>query len=204
MKKIIKSIPLLCGVLLLSSCKDENGNFNPFAGFKLPEGGEIVGKLIPNITSFLVQLVAFILMVLVVCKFAYKPVAKYIKTRQDYLESQMKSAKEKEAKASENLLESEKAIKESRVEASNIIEKAKVDALKAREYIITKVDDEVALKRKQAEEDILRERKQAEEDIKEDIIDVALTASSALLKREVSDDDNKKFLDEFITSLDKE
>ena len=198
MKKIIKSISLLSAIILLTGCEES------YAGFTLPNGQDIINKLIPNIPAFLVQLTAFILMAVVVIKFAYKPVAKFIKARQDFVSEQLKSAKEKEAIAEDNLQKSNEAIKNSRVEASAIIEKAKADALKTREEIITKIDDEVALRRKQAEEDILRERKQAEEEIKEDIIDVALVASSAHLKREVSDDDNKKFLDEFITSLDKE
>ena len=99
-------------------------------------------------------------MAVVVIKFAYKPVAKFIKARQDFVSEQLKSAKEKEAIAEDNLQKSKEAIKNSRVEASAIIEKAKADALKTREEIITKIDDEVALRRKQAEEDILRERKQ--------------------------------------------
>ena len=198
MKKIIKSISLLGAIILLTGCEES------YAGFTLPNGQDIINKLIPNIPAFLVQLTAFILMAVVVIKFAYKPVAKFIKARQDFVSEQLKSAKEKEAIAEDNLQKSKEAIKNSRVEAAAIIEKAKADALKTREEIITKIDDEVALRRKQAEEDILRDRKQAEEEIKEDIIDVALVASSALLKREVSDDDNKKFLDEFITSLDKE
>lgn len=198
MKKIIKSISLLCAIVFLTSCEEN------YAGFTLPSGEDIINKLIPNIPSFLVQFTAFVLIAVVVIKFAYKPVAKYIKARQDFVESQLKSAKEKETFAQENFQKSEESIRKSRVEASAIVDKAKTDAIKAKEEIIAKLDEEIAAKRKQAEEDIIRERKQAEEDIKEDIIDVALVASSALLKREVSDDDNKKFLDEFITSLDKE
>ena len=204
MKKVIKSSLLLSSVLALCSCKDAEGNLLPIGGFSIPSGEEIVKKLIPSGLSFAVQLTAFIIIALAVIVFAYKPVAKYMKTRQDFIEGKMKSAKENEKIAEENRLLSEQNIKESRKEASEIIEKAKLDAIKAKEDIIAKTDEEIAAKRKQAEEDILRERKQAEVEIRDDIIDVALVATSTLLKREVSDDDNKKFLDDFITSLDKE
>lgn len=207
MKKIIKSSLFLSVILALVGCDEiGEGSFPIFGenGFNIPSEEEIIAKLIPSGLSFIVQLTAFIIIALAVIIFAYKPVAKYMKTRQDFVEGKMKTAKENERVSEENRLLSEQNIKESRKEASEIIEKAKIDALKAKEDIITKLDEEIAAKRKQAEEDILRERKQAEVEIRDDIIDVALVATSTLLKREVSDDDNKKFLDDFITSLDKE
>ena len=66
MKKIIKSISLLSAIILLTGCEES------YAGFTLPNGQDIINKLIPNIPAFLVQLTAFILMAVVVIKFAPK------------------------------------------------------------------------------------------------------------------------------------
>ncbi len=205
-KKFIKSFFLLSELLMLASCsfKDENGNLLSIGGFTIPSGEEIAEKLIPNGIAFGVQLTACLIIALIVIVFAYKPVAKYIKTRQDYIENKMKNAKDNEKISEANRLISEKNITDSKKQASKIIENAKIAANKEKEEIISKIDEEIASKKMQAEEDILRERKNAEEEIKENIIDVALVATSKLLEKEVDNVDNKKFLDDFISSLDKE
>lgn len=205
-KKFIKSFFLLSELLMLASCsfKDADGNLISIGGFTIPSGSEIAEKLIPNGIAFGVQLTACIIIALIVIFLAYKPVAKYIKTRQDFIENKMKNAKDNEQLAEANRLISEKNITDSKKQASEIIENAKIAAFKEKEEIISKLDEEIASKKLQAEEDILRERKNAEEEIKENIIDVALVATSKLLEKEVDSVDNKKFLDDFVSSLDKE
>ena len=198
MKKIIKSITLFSMLFLLCGCAED------YAGITLPSGEDIIGKLIPNFWGFLIQLLAFVVMALIVIKFAYKPVSKFISKRQEYVANELLNAKNDRKEAETYLEESKNSIKESRMEANSIVEKAKTDALKVKEEILASAEEEIIARRKQAEEEILREKKQAEEDIRGDIIDVAFEATNALLQREVKDEDNKKFLDDFISSLDGE
>lgn len=170
----------------------------------LPNQEDILHKLIPNVWAFLVQLLAFIVMVIIVIKFAYKPVKNYLKKREDFVADQLKSAKEKESLAQEQLEKSEKEIRRSRLEASQMVEQAKQDAKKVQEKMIQETEEEIARRKKNAEEEMLLEKKQAQEEIRADIIDVAFEASEALLKREVEKKDNQKFLDEFLDKMDEE
>ena len=43
-----------------------------------PESSDFIDKVIPNFWAFLVQLIAFIFMILIVIKFAYKPVSNFL------------------------------------------------------------------------------------------------------------------------------
>ena len=56
-------------------------------GLGLPTGEDFVNKVFPNIPSFVVQLAAFIILSIIVIKFAYKPVSKFIKKRREDLKN---------------------------------------------------------------------------------------------------------------------
>ena len=51
-----------------------------------------INKLIPNWTSFVAQLGALIVMIIVVILIGYKPIKKMLKKRQDYVESSIRDA----------------------------------------------------------------------------------------------------------------
>ena len=111
-KFILSIFPVL---FLLTSCStDELGN---------SLSDSIEAKLIPNIWAFLVQLFAFIILIIVVTKFAYKPVRKYLDKRSELLNSEKKETESLNQKAKENILESEKKLAEVRDNASKIIDK---------------------------------------------------------------------------------
>ena len=54
-------------------------------GLGLPSGEDFVNKVFPNIWAFLVQLIAFIIMAVIVVKFAYKPVKNFLNKRREYI-----------------------------------------------------------------------------------------------------------------------
>ena len=70
----------------------------------------IIQKLIPNWTSFVVQLAAFLVLVAVVIYFAYKPVKKLIKSRQDYIEDNIKQSELAKSRANDNIIKSEETL----------------------------------------------------------------------------------------------
>ncbi len=172
-----------------------------FADNTIVDPNDIIHKLIPNFWGFLVQLLAFIILAILVIKFAYKPVNKYITARQNFMESELKSAKEKEEMASNNLQISKQELNATRANANNIIEKAKQDAMKEKESILASTNEEIAMKHKLLEEEIILEKKQAEEEIQKGIVDVALLASEKVLEREINDEDHRRLVNDFIKEL---
>ena len=67
-------------------------------------------KLIPNWLSFVVQLLSFLVLLLVVFFFAYKPVKKILKKRADYVENEIHEAKESNAQAQASVEEAKEFI----------------------------------------------------------------------------------------------
>ncbi len=192
MKKLKKGLVLVFSCLLLTSCQFD----------QISE--DITNTMKLNFWSFLVQTLAFLVMVFIVIKFAYKPVVKFIEKRRDYMANELTNAKNQNLKAQNNLNKSEEILNDSRAKANDIVEHAKTEAKREQELIKEKSEQELLARRKQFEEELSMERKQAQEDIKTDIIDVAFVASETLLKREVKSQDNENLLNDFISSIDED
>lgn len=172
----------------------------------LQEWGQAIGEtirnnLIPSWTSFLMQLVAFIILLLVVVFLAYKPVKKMLKARQDFIENEISDAKKSKSAAELNFAQSQEAILASKKEASQIIEEAKLTASKEQEAIIADTKKEVAKMKADAEKDIERSRQEALDDIHKEMVDIALLTTSEILKREVNEEDDSRLAKEFIDKL---
>ena len=188
-KKLVFFLPL---TLLLSACEINISS------------SDYTSKLIPNWVSFVTQLGALLVLILVVIYFAYKPVKKILKKRQDYIESTIKDAEESKAKWQENELKSETTVLESTKKAAEIVQEAKLNAEKERNNILDATAKDVEKMKKDAENDIKRMELEAQEEIKEEMVSIALEAAKELLAREVDSKDNSRLVKDFIDQVKKE
>lgn len=177
---------------------------NPIVFVDLSDGlDDILSKLIPNWTSFVVQLAAFLVLVAIVIYFGYKPVKKMIKKREDYIDENIKQSELAKSRANDNIIKSEETLTKSHKEANEIIEQAKLDAEKERARILEETSLLVSKMKSDAEADIIQSREDAKEEIRKEMVNLALDASSEILSRNVNTKDNEKLADDFIRSIDK-
>ena len=167
--------------------------------------GETIGtigqKLIPNLLSFVVQFLSFLVLLIVVFVFAYKPVKKILKKRADYVENEIKEAKENNLQAQKNVEEAKEMIAQSKVQASEIIKNAEKQGQEKYDALIMDAKAEVEEMKVGAQEDIERAKEEAIQDIRNEMVNVALSASEEILKREVDSEDNKRLAEDFINRL---
>ena len=173
-------------------------------GLSLPTGDDFVSKVFPNIWSFLAQLLAFIIMSIIVIKFAYKPVKKFLAQRREYVEEHLSKAEEATKKAEDNVKETEKNLALSNKQALQIIEEAKTEAEKQKQEILLQAKQEANNKIIQAQQDIEKEKQKAVQEVHDDVVNLALEASKTLLTREVNSSDNQKLLNDFVDELTEE
>ena len=170
-------------------------------GLGLPSGEDFVNKIFPNIWAFLVQFIAFIIMVIIVLKFAYKPVHKFIEERRNYVSTNLKEAKEKNDLASISVQKAKSNLAESQKQAIVIIQDAQKEANKQKEMMIEEAKMEIASKKLQAKEDIKKVQEKAIKEIHDDVVSLAFEATKSILDREVNQNDNKKMVDDFVKDL---
>ena len=182
----------LLSLLTLSSCAT--------VGEELAK--EIPEKLIPNLGSFLTQLAALVVLIILIIILGYKPIKKMLKQRQDYIESNILEAGEKNKEAELNLNQSKEKILASEKKAEEIISEAKSKANEERNLIIIETQKEVDNMKEVAKRQIKENEEEVRENIRQEMINVALDASSELLKRNITDKDNERFVKDFIEGID--
>lgn len=162
----------------------------------------IGNKILPNIWVFLVQFISLLVMVLFIIFFAYKPIKKYMNKRKEELDNEIKIAKLSQEEADANILKSKKVIEESKNKAKDIIQFAEIEANARKKDIINSANKEASDLIKDSKKRMENDRIETENDIKNEIINVAIRASSKILEREVNDSDNRKIVDDFLKELD--
>ena len=158
-------------------------------------------KLIPSWVSFVVQFLSFLILLLVVFFVAYKPVKRLLKKRSDHIEDEINQAEEKNILAAKSVNEAKELISSSKVQASEIIKNAETQGQEKYDAMILEAKQEIAEMKKAAEEDIERAKEDAIEDIRSEMVNVALSASKEILKREGDSKDNVKLAEDFIKQL---
>ncbi len=94
---------------------------------------DIAGKLFPNLTTLIVQLLSTGVLLLIFKKFLWKNVMEYFAKRADYIESTINEAKEMNEKASVNLETAEKEAREAASKYREILDQAKDDGQKVKQ-----------------------------------------------------------------------
>lgn len=163
---------------------------------------DIGHKLIPNWVSFVVQLAALIVLLVVGFLVAYKPVKKLLKKRADYVEENIRQSEIAKAEAEKNASKAQEMVLSSKKEAAEIVAEAKANA----ETLKKEKEEEAVLEinkmKALAEEDIERSKEEAKEEIRREIVSVALSASEEVLKREINEKDNSRIVEDFIKEID--
>lgn len=162
---------------------------------------DVAGKLFPNITTLIVQLISTGVMLFFFKKFLWIPMQNYFGKRADFIESQISEAKEMNEKAKENMIESEEQARESAREYRDIVERAKSDALKVRDDIVDQAKKEAASKLEQAEKQIEAEKQQAKEDMKQEIVSVAIEAATKIIEKDMNNQENQQMVEDFVDKV---
>lgn len=163
--------------------------------------GLIANKLVPNLLSFVVQFLSFLVLLLTVFFLAYKPVKKILKKRADYVENEIKEAHDNNLAAQKSVDEAKALVASSKMEASEIIKAAEIKGQEKYDAMVIMAKSEVEEIKNDAQKDIERAKQEAINDIKNEMVNVALSASEEILKREVDDKDNKRLAEDFISRL---
>ena len=122
-------------------------------------------KLVPNLLSFVVQFLSFIILLLVVFFLAYKPVKRLLNKRADYIEEEVRQAKENNDLAAASVDEAKELVNASKIKASEIVKNAEAQGQEKFDAMILEAKAEVAQMKKDAEEDIARAKEDAIQDI---------------------------------------
>ena len=128
-------------------------------------------------------------------------IRKILKKRADYVENEINQAKENNLVAQKSIEEAKEMVASSKVQASEIIQNAEKQGQEKYDALLLQAKSDVEEMKKDAQEDIKRAKEEAIQDIHNEMVNVALSASKEILKREVDSKDNKRLAEDFINRL---
>ena len=164
------------------------------------EGEKKVDLLSPNTGVMFWTLVIFVVLLIVLSRYAFKPLTAAVEARETMLEELIQSAKADRDEAARLLAEQQKALDASRADAQRVVAESRITAEKLRAEMIeqTKQQQRELLDRARGEID--NERKRAITDLRREAVDLALAGASKLVERNLDDQTNRSLVESFLAS----
>jgi len=137
---------------------------------------------------------AFILLLIVLGKFAWKPVLGGLTAREQHIQKQIESAENARQRA-------EKMLEDAKQQGVVVMQQAIEQADKYKQLLAEKTRQEIfALKRK-AQDDVERSYAVASEQLWKQAADIAISVGGKVLERNITAQDNQRLIEEAVAGL---
>lgn len=156
----------------------------------------------PALGNTLVTLVSFIILMLIIRKYAWKPMMQVLIQREtDIRDSLQKAADELEESKQMNR-EAQETLRQARSDATQIVLQAKKQSLQIQDTMLKEAKEEVQQMREAAQKDIEQERRRMLNEIKGELTDISIEIAEKILRREIKSEDYHRLIDDFIQEMD--
>ena len=142
-------------------------------------------------------LIAFLLLLAILSKVAWRPLVNQLQVRQDYIKQQIETA-ENTKRHADNLLDQYKQ------QGVEIVNKLTAQAQLLEKEMIDKTGQEIAQMKRQAQADVEYARVAASQQMWQEAGGMLLSLSSKIVGRTITHEDNQRFLCEAIKKLEQE
>lgn len=160
-----------------------------------------VVRALPELSSMILAWVALLLLYLILRKFLYAPVSKFLSERKEKIQSDIDGAKVLKEEANALKDDYESRISLAKKESQEIIEGARKRGEELKEDIIAEARREAESIVSRARKEITREREMAFQDIKSQAGEIALLIASKVMEEEMGNDKQRKLVDKFIDEV---
>jgi F-type H+-transporting ATPase subunit b len=155
-----------------------------------------------NVGNALWTVVIFVLVVLVLGKFAWGPILDQLKTREKFIHDALSSAQQQREAAEATLKEYGEKLRAARAEADSIIAQSRGDAERLREEMRQKAKGEADTIVQNAERQIRLETGRALQQIRHEAADLSVMIASKLIQRNLSKEDNEKLIEDALRQVE--
>ena len=114
-------------------------------------------------------LVAFVVLLVLLAKFAFKPIAQALDRRGETIKKSIEEAEKQRAEAKKLMDDYQKQLAEARNEASKIIEEARQLGEKVRKEVVDKANAEASAVVQRAQEEIQRQKEKGMQEMKDTV-----------------------------------
>ena len=152
--------------------------------------------------TLVLQILNFIVLVLILAKYAYKPLLETMEERKRRIENDLVNAEQARAEATSMKAEYAAQLQEARKEAQAIIETAKQQAEAESQAQIKELRAQLVKEKELARQEIEREREKAMQQIRAEVVNLSVEVAAKLIGKEFSSTDNVALVEDTIAKLD--
>ena len=186
MKKLLIVACLALTALPIHAAEDAQA-LSPFAG---------------NLGNAIWTLVIFVIVVVVLGKFAWGPVLGLLREREEFIHRALSEAKRDRDEAEARLKDYAAKLQSAHAEAGAIVEDARKDAERLREEIRQRAKSEADKLLTNAERQIELQTGRALEQIRREAVDLSVMIASKIIQRSLSKEDNERLIDEALKQVE--
>lgn len=152
---------------------------------------DLFGTLGIDWTALLLQTISFIILVIILAKWVYPPIAAMLDRHDKKIEDAMKAADEAKQHAEESEARTAEILDKSRTEAAEIVEAAKKESAE----IVAKAEEDATARAKaivaNARADLERDVEQAREDLRGEVVGLVALATEKVIDAKIDKQDEK-------------
>ena len=145
---------------------------------------------------FVWTILTFLLLLTVLAKFAWKPLLKMLKDREELIRSSLEDAEKAKKKLERLNAEGEAIINQARSEAQSILSEGKTAAAKLKDETLDVAKEQAKKIASEAEKQINIEKEKAIAEIKSEVVNLSMSIAEKLINKNISPEDNKALIDE--------
>ncbi|WP_373232183.1 F0F1 ATP synthase subunit B [Cohnella sp.] len=152
-------------------------------------------------SNFVVQLIAFVILFLLLQRYAFKPLFGIMEKRREQVQEQMSSA-ESNRKQAELLLEEQKqALQQARKEAHDVIEQAKKTGVKQADAVVEAAKAEADRLKAEALKDIETEKNNAVAALKAEVSGLSVLIASKIIEKQVDEQSQAGLVNQYLDKV---
>jgi F-type H+-transporting ATPase subunit b len=160
-----------------------------------------VELIIPNTTEMWVNIVAFLILFVVLAKFAFPPITKMLDERADKIRESLEKAEDTRVEAERLLEEYKVQMAEARAEATQVIEQGRKVAESMKAEILAKAKEEAEAEKVKAIEAIKAEKNAAMAEIKGEVADLSVAVAGKIIGSSLTKADHAALIDKYLAEV---
>ena len=157
--------------------------------------------ILPSVPELVWGSLAFLIVFLLMWKFAFPSVKKAMDARTDRIRDSLSTAEQAKTDAQNVLEEYQRQLADARNESNRIIEEARQTAEALRRDLTARAEADAAEIRNRATADIEAAKDRAMEELRSQLTQLTLQLTELVVKRNIDRDANSRLVDDYISSI---
>jgi F-type H+-transporting ATPase subunit b len=186
---------------LASAAQEEEHSTSAQEEHPSKPGGGTPMQAEPNLWIW--TFLAFVLVFLVLRKFAFPRIMEALEKRTEKIEGDLKNAELTREEADKLLAEYKAQLEAARTEAKKIMDEGKALGENLRKETIEKATKEANQIIARAQEEIGREKEKALKELQSQIADISIQVASKVIQKSISKEEHSQLIDQYVTEVGK-